>query len=75
MRFRLDGVRLVRDLAVSGTATWDRYAERMTVDLAVRGRAARGRLRGHWDTRARGAVAVLQGRLDGTRVRLRFPAP
>jgi hypothetical protein len=73
--FRLDGVRLVRGLTVSGTATWDRYGEELTVDLAVGGRGPRGRLRGHWDTRSRGAVAVLRGVLDGTRVRLRFPAP
>ena len=75
VRFRLDGVRLVRDLAVSGTATWDRYAERMAVDLTVSGDVTRGRLRGHWDTRSRGAVAVLRGVLEGTRVRLRFRAP
>jgi len=54
VRFRLDGVRLVRGLSVTGTATWDRYGEEMTVDLTVGGRGPRGRLRGHWDTRARG---------------------
>ncbi len=33
VRFRLDGVRLVRDLAVSGRAVWDRYGETVAVDL------------------------------------------
>jgi pimeloyl-ACP methyl ester carboxylesterase len=35
-RFRLHHVRLVRDLAVSGTVVWDRYAERVTTDLTMR---------------------------------------
>ena len=76
VRFRLEDVRLMRGQTVSGTATWDRYGETMTVDLTVGGRRGPdGRLRGHWDTRARDAVAVLRGVLEGTNVRLRFPAP
>ncbi len=74
VRFRLKQVRLVRDLAVSGRAVWDRYGERATVDLSLSG-AVRGHLRGRWDTRAVGAVAVLNGRLGGRPVRVRFPAP
>ena len=35
-RFRLHGVRLVSDLAVSGTVTWDRYAGHLDTDLTVR---------------------------------------
>ncbi len=31
--FHLHGVRLTSDVAVSGTATWQRYANRMSVHL------------------------------------------
>ena len=41
VRFRLDRVRLVGGLAVSGTATWDRYAE--TMDVHARRHRPRGR--------------------------------
>jgi len=71
VRFRLDGVRLLPGLPVSGTAVWDRNAETMTVSLDV----ARGHLAGTWDTRAIGARAVLTGRLRGHPVRVSLPAP
>jgi pimeloyl-ACP methyl ester carboxylesterase len=74
VRFRLHDVRQVQDLAVSGRAVWDRYGELATVDLRVAG-AATGTFRGTWDTRRVGAAAVLTGRIDGTRVRVRLPAP
>ena len=69
--FRMDGLRLVRGLAVSGRATWDRDAGTMAVSLGL----ARGHLTGRWDTRTPGATAVLTGTLDGHHVRLTFPAP
>jgi pimeloyl-ACP methyl ester carboxylesterase len=75
VRFRLSRYRLVRGLAVSGTAVWDRDAGTMTVDLTVRGPGPSGRLRGSWDTLTPGAAAVLTGRLDGHPVRLTTPAP
>jgi hypothetical protein len=71
VRFRLDRVRLVEGLAVSGTATWDRTDETMSVSLSV----PSGRLTGSWDTRAPGAVATLAGTLDGHPVDLTVPAP
>ena len=74
VRFGLAGVRLTRGLAVSGSATWDRVAETMTVRLHVTG-AATGRLSGSWDTRAVGALAHLTGTLAGHPVRLTLPAP
>ena len=55
-------------------AVWKRYGEVVNVDLTVSG-AATGRLAGSWDTRRVGATAVLTGRLDGNRVRLRLAAP
>jgi pimeloyl-ACP methyl ester carboxylesterase len=72
--FRLRDVRLVRDLAVSGRAVWDRYAETLDVDLDLSG-AVDGRLHGRWDTRGVGALATLRGRLGGERVRTVAPAP
>ena len=83
--FRLTGYRLVRDLAVSGTVRWARYGNRVTVDLhvarttrtgaPVRGATVDGHLVGSWDTRARGARAVLRGVLGGQPVRAALPAP
>lgn len=81
----LDRYRLVSDLAVSGTVTWGRYTHKVTVRLVVDGTTASGRtvrdssvsgvLRGAWDSRARGAQAVLTGRLGGRPVRASLPAP
>ncbi len=45
--FRLDRYSLVDGLAVSGTATWDRYGETMTVRLTIRSHGRTGTLRGH----------------------------
>ena len=36
VRFRLDDVRLVDDLAVSGRVVWDRYAEKVTLRVTTR---------------------------------------
>ncbi len=74
VRFTLDHVRLVRGLAVSGRAVWDRYAETMDVSLRLDG-VSTGRLSGSWDTRSVGAVAELTGRLDGHAVRVGLFAP
>jgi pimeloyl-ACP methyl ester carboxylesterase len=77
--FKLSRYRLVRDLAVSGTAVWNRYTHRVTVALTtvgttrtgatVRGSAATGSLAGSWDSRAAGARAVLSGVLGGRGMR------
>jgi hypothetical protein len=73
--FHLHGVRLTRDLAVSGTATWKRYADTMHVDLRVAGHGRVGRLHGRWATRARGARATLRGLFAGRPVHATFRAP
>jgi hypothetical protein len=73
--FHLHGVRLTSDLAVSGTATWHRYANRLKVHLLVRAPGHAGRLDGAWATRRLGARATLTGVLDGHRVVVGFPAP
>jgi pimeloyl-ACP methyl ester carboxylesterase len=73
-RFTLDGVRLTRDLEVSGTAAWARYGHTVTVRLVLKqvtpdGALVRGGVNGTltatWDTRAVGAQAELTGMLGG----------
>jgi hypothetical protein len=71
VRFRLSGVRLLRDLPVSGSAVWDRYAGTMVVSLDVPG----GHLDGSWDARTLGARALLTGRLHGHPVHVILSAP
>ncbi len=73
--FHLHGVRLTRDLAVSGTGTWDRYANTMRVDLTVTGHGHAGRLHGHWATRRADARATIRGTFAGHPVAVRFRAP
>jgi pimeloyl-ACP methyl ester carboxylesterase len=73
--FHLHGVRLTRDLAVSGTATWKRFANTLHVALTVAGHGRRGRLHGHWATRRRGARATLHGTFGGHPVTVTFRAP
>ncbi len=73
--FHLHGVRLTSDLAVSGTATWRRYANRLSVNLQIRAPGHTGRLHGVWATRQFRARATLRGVLDGHRIAVEFPAP
>jgi hypothetical protein len=73
--FHLHGVRLTNDLAVSGTATWKRYARTMRVDLMVTAHGRHGRLHGQWDTRRLGARATMRGTFAGQRVGVTFRAP
>ena len=73
--FHLHGVRLTADLAVSGTARWQRYANRMTVDLTVATHGRHGRLRGTWHTRRVDARATLHGSFGGRPVTVSFRAP
>jgi len=73
--FHLHGVRLTADLAVSGRATWRRYAGTMAVDLRVATHGRKGRLHGTWDTRRDGARATLRGVLAGRPVVATFRAP
>jgi pimeloyl-ACP methyl ester carboxylesterase len=74
VRLRLRRARLVSDLGVSGTLTWDRRALRVRGRLRLSG-AHTGMLSISWPTRAARAVASLRGRLGGRPVRLRTPAP
>lgn len=73
--FDLDGVRLTRDVAVSGSAVWTRYRNTLRVDLTIRSDAVSGTLHGSWATRAHNATAVLTGHLNRVPVRLAMRAP
>ena len=79
---RLHRYRMTRDLAVSGTAHWDRYAHTLRCQLRLRarsqGHASRqgsGSLVSRWDTRRDGAIAMLHGRLDGQHLSAVMTAP
>jgi len=74
LRLRLDGIRFVRDLAVSGSAAWDRRALGIHARLRLTG-ARRGTLRMSWSTSQRQAVATVTGRIGGRAIRLHTPAP
>ena len=72
VRFRFRRARFARDVPVSGTATW-----RLS-DGAVRARLrlpGRGRLRARWSTQRPLAVAALDGRLGGRKLRATMLAP
>ena len=72
VRFRFRRARFARDVPVSGTATW-----RLS-DGAVRARLrlpGRGRLRARWSTQRPLAVAALDGRLGGRKLRATLLAP
>jgi pimeloyl-ACP methyl ester carboxylesterase len=81
----LQGMRLTRDLAVSGAAAWDRYRHRMVAHLVLRrtdsrgntvkGSSLNGSIAATWDTRAPGAFARIDGRLGGHAVHALALAP
>jgi pimeloyl-ACP methyl ester carboxylesterase len=73
--FHLHSVRLASDLAVSGSARYHRYANRISVDLLVVGDGGHGHLRGSWNIRKLGARATLRGSFRGRGVSVTFPAP
>ena len=76
VRWRLKRVRWVRDVMVSGTASWDRRTGRIRANLTVDGKGAvPGELRLRWNDRRRHAEAVATGRLGRTAINFRFPAP
>ena len=66
--------RFVNDLAVSGTAVFDRATDSVHATLRLTG-AANGRLTLEFATDTPGAMATVTGRLGGTAVSLKTPAP
>ncbi len=72
VRFRFRRARFARDVPVSGSATWRLSVGAVRVRLRLPGR---GRLRAHWSTQRPLAVAALDGRLGGRRLRATMLAP
>jgi pimeloyl-ACP methyl ester carboxylesterase len=67
--------RFVPDLAVSGTATWDRRSSMLKATLTVAGpHGLRGRLRLKWSTDEQAATAEEKGAIDERGVTLKMPA-
>lgn len=75
VRFALDDVRLVRDLPVSGSFTWDRRTGAVSADLRVPVRTGIRAVTGGWNADAAGARARL--RVEGPTgvATLTIPAP
>jgi len=75
VRFTLDGVKLVRDLPVSGTVTWNRRTASVSVDLRVPASSSVRTVTGSWNADTDGALATL--RVTGALgpATLTFPAP
>ena len=72
VRFRFRRTRFVRDVAVSGSATWRLSDGAVVARLRLPGR---GRLRARWSTQRPAATATLAGTLRGRRVRAVMRAP
>jgi pimeloyl-ACP methyl ester carboxylesterase len=76
IKWELDGVRWVDDVAVSGTATWDRTTGAMRADIRLSGSgAAPGRLTLRWNDWDRLARASVTGVLNGREIDVTIPAP
>ena len=75
VRFALRGVKLVRDLPVSGALTWDRRTGRVSVDLRLPANSGLRRVTGAWNADDSGSVATLRvsGALGPAEISL--PAP
>jgi pimeloyl-ACP methyl ester carboxylesterase len=76
VKWKLDEVRWVDDVAVSGSASWDRTtgAMRATIELSGRG-ASSGRLKIRWNDWERLAEARVKGVLRGRVIDVTIPAP
>jgi pimeloyl-ACP methyl ester carboxylesterase len=76
VRWRLKKVRWVRDVKMSGTASWDRTNGRIRANLTVDGPGAKpGQLRLRWNDWHPHAQARATGQLGRAAVNYRFPAP
>jgi pimeloyl-ACP methyl ester carboxylesterase len=76
VKWELNGVRWVVDVAVSGTASWDRTTGAMRADIRLRGSGATpGHLTLRWNDWDRLAKARVTGVLDGRQINVTIPAP
>ena len=74
VRFRLDDLRWVENLGVSGRVKWNRATGDVAATVTCAG-AAECRLTIAWNYNEPHAVATVTGRIDGERVSLTLPAP
>jgi pimeloyl-ACP methyl ester carboxylesterase len=74
VRFRLSGLRWVRDLSVSGTIRWNRTSGDVRATVQFSG-AASGTLGISWNQWLNEATASVAGTIDAKPVRLTIPAP
>ena len=74
VRFRLDDLRWVENLGVSGRLDWNRATGQVKADVTCAG-AADCRLAIAWNYNESHASATITGRIDGVRVSLTLPAP
>lgn len=74
VRFRMEAMRWVRDVSVSGVVRWDRTTGDVRATVTFSG-AAQGTLGIRWNEWDQHANAVASGLIDGARVRLELPAP
>jgi hypothetical protein len=70
-----EGARFSDDVAVDGTAVWDRSTGEVEADLEVTGPNGRGSLTVAWDDSVPDAVASARGTLGGRTVSVTLPAP
>ncbi|MFM1966213.1 MAG: hypothetical protein RL134_1938 [Actinomycetota bacterium] len=75
VRFILHGVKLVRDLPVSGSFTWQRTTGDVSVDLRVPGASGVRAVSGSWNADDSGAMATLRVTGASGPTTLVFPAP
>jgi hypothetical protein len=76
VRWTLDGVRWVRDVAVSGTVSWDRRTGAIRARVVLEGSGVPGgRLRLRWYVLEPLPTARVRGVLGGRAVDLEIPAP
>jgi pimeloyl-ACP methyl ester carboxylesterase len=73
--FVFEGAKFSDDVAVDGTATWDRASGQVEADLEVTAPGAGGSLSVAWDDSAPHAVAMARGALEGRPVSVTLPAP
>jgi pimeloyl-ACP methyl ester carboxylesterase len=73
--FVFEGARFSDDVAVDGTATWDRASGQVEADLELTATGAAGSLSVAWDDSAAGAIATARGTLEGRPVSVTLPAP
>ncbi len=74
VKFRLRGLRFVRDLPVSGRMHWDRKSGKVIARVHFTGSAS-GQLRLVWNEYAADAQAVVRGSVGESRISLTLPAP